>query len=449
MPTPTPEQLIAWGARLAYVVVLILATLKSLEFVPNVGDAAARLDDAFDPVTSARDLVDAVRNVALFAGWGAVWVATGKPALRLFTTLFGAALTGFLLSAAVETLQLFSAVRTASVLDLITNTGGAFAGAVFMTGLVAVAWGMRTWKSYVGVPAVVLAASYLAAVFFEAVVPLTRAVPLLGVYGGPISRFGAAMAEIRLGMSEFPMLDVLLFFPLGLLSVAALVELKFPRRRAGWIASAGGLLLSTTAEIGRGVLGLPVELGVIVVHALAIALGAVLAVKGLPSFSRTLRGRRRALFVAVAYSFVLMLWAWRPFMPEWSLTNILEQFTLARFIPLEAARWRMDLFSVSDVAGQFFRYLPVGALLAVWPLRRRGPLGGPFAGLYLAAILEFGQAFVAGRFFDVGTDLAVQCSGVLMGWLMVRQAGFKAYGALLPPSRRRRPVVAGRRQGAA
>jgi glycopeptide antibiotics resistance protein len=429
------------AARLGYVAIILLATLKSLEFDPNLGDAAARLDDAFNPATSARDLVDAVRNMALFAGWGAVWVITGRPAMRLFTTLVGAAITGFVLSAGVETLQLFSVMRRASVLDLVTNTTGTVAGAVFMAAMVALAWGMRGWKSYVGIPAVVLAGSYLGAVFFEAVVPLDRAVPLVGAYGGPFSRFGAALSEIRIGMSAFPMTDVLLFFPLGVLGVAALSELAEFRQRYGRAAIVTGLVgvaLSVAAEIGRGALGLPIELGVILVHTGAIGLGAMVAAKTLPGFTRTFRGRHRAAAAAIAYIVVLMLWSWRPFWPEWNLSDILAQFSAERFIPLAAARWRMDLFSVSDVAGQFFRYFPVGALLAVWPLRLRGPLAYWLPGLYLAFGLELGQAFVAGRYFDLGTDFAVQCAGVLVGYMVIRQAGFRPYGALSPTPTPRR-----------
>ncbi len=442
-PPAPPSLVLSLGARVAYVLVVFLATLKALEFDPNLGDAALRLEDAFNPVTSARDLVDAVRNVALFAGWGAVWVISGRPTVRLFTTLIGAAVTGLALSAGVETLQLFSEMRRASVLDLITNTTGAVAGAIVMTAMVAMAWGLRGWKSYVGIPAVVLAGGYLGAVFFESVVPLDRAVPLLGVYGGPFSRFGAALSQIKLGMSTFPMTDVFLFLPLGVLGVAALTELReFQQKygRAAVVTCLFGLVLSATAEVGRGALGLPIELGVILVHTGAIGLGAVVSAKLLPAFTRTFRGRKRAKVVFVGYAVVLMLWAWRPYWPEWDLADILEQFSVERFIPLAAARWRMDLFSVSDVAGQFFRYLPLGAMLAVWPLRIEGPLGACLPGLYLALALEFGQAFVAGRYFDVGTDLAVQCAGVVIGWMVIRQAGFRPHGEMMPPRPTQRPL---------
>jgi hypothetical protein len=324
------------------------------------------------------------------------------------------------------------------LLDLVTNTGGAAGGAAFTASVIALAWGMRGWKSYVGLPGLVFAGSYALATFCEALIPLMRSVPLVGVYGGPLSRFGAALSEIRFGMSELAFTDVLLFFPLGVLSVAALVELKHSYGRAAARTVLFGLALSAVGEVARGALGLPIELGVIAVHAVAIALGAVAAAAGLAPFSRAFRGRRRAQAVALAYALVLMLWAWRPFLPEWNLEDILAQFSIERFIPLEAARWRMDLFSVSDIAGQFCRFLPVGALLAVWPVRRRGALSGFLPGLYLAGTLELGQAFVAGRYFDVGTDLAVQCAGVALGWLMMRHAGFGPHGDL---------VVGGRQVG--
>jgi peptidoglycan/LPS O-acetylase OafA/YrhL len=74
---------------------------------------------------------------------------------------------------------------------------------------------------------------------------------------------------------------------------------------------------------------------------------------------------------------------------------------------------------VADVVKPFFLFFPLGALLAVWPLRRRGALGYCLPAIYLAVITEIGQGFVEGRFFD-GTDLLIQCAAAAIGWLVVR-----------------------------
>jgi glycopeptide antibiotics resistance protein len=108
---------------------------------------------------------------------------------------------------------------------------------------------------------------------------------------------------------------------------------------------------------------------------------------------------------------------------------IRQQFSLERLVPLQGLASR-DLFTVADVVKPFFLFFPLGALLAVWPLRRRGALGYCLPAIYLAVITEIGQGFVEGRFFD-GTDLLIQCAAAAIGWLVVRQAGYEVYGGVL------------------
>jgi glycopeptide antibiotics resistance protein len=97
---------------------------------------------------------------------------------------------------------------------------------------------------------------------------------------------------------------------------------------------------------------------------------------------------------------------------------------------------RLDMFSVVDVSGPFLLYLALGALLAVWPLRLRGRLSGFAPAIYLAVATEIAQIVVAERLLDV-TDLMIQASGATAGWVVVRRAGFRPYGAQLAPARER------------
>jgi VanZ family protein len=97
------------------------------------------------------------------------------------------------------------------------------------------------------------------------------------------------------------------------------------------------------------------------------------------------------------------------------------------------------LFSVTKVVAEFLLYFPVGSLLAVWPLRRRGPLGHILPAVYVAVALELGQVFIAGRWFD-STDVLVQCAAAGVGWIIARRAGFAPYGELLPPDATTAPV---------
>ena len=91
----------------------------------------------------------------------------------------------------------------------------------------------------------------------------------------------------------------------------------------------------------------------------------------------------------------------------------------------------MDFFSVADVCAPFFLFLPLGGLLAVWPLRLRGPLRGPLSGLWLPLALEAGQLLVSGRTLDI-TDILIQASGTATGWAVMRLAGYRPYGEAWP-----------------
>ena len=93
------------------------------------------------PDTGGRlSIPDVVGNVLLFVPFGCfgVWARPrGRSVVRriLFLTALGA-----VLSASVETAQLFTLDRTSSVADVFANTAGAFAGAVFGTLLRTSAW---------------------------------------------------------------------------------------------------------------------------------------------------------------------------------------------------------------------------------------------------------------------------------------------------------------------
>jgi glycopeptide antibiotics resistance protein len=98
------------------------------------------------------------------------------------------------------------------------------------------------------------------------------------------------------------------------------------------------------------------------------------------------------------------------------------------------------VFSALHVAQQFLLYLPLGALLAIWPLRLSGKWSNLWPGLGVAVAIELGHIVVAGRTFDV-TNILLACAGLAMGWVAVRRSGYQPYGAALRdatsrPSRR-------------
>ncbi|NNG16964.1 MAG: VanZ family protein [Gemmatimonadales bacterium] len=416
--------------RLAYVGVLLLATLSPFSFDPDWTNIAARLGRALHPSLAPSDAVDAVRNVVLFAGWGAVWMITG-PGTKVWASLRNAVITGAGISLTVESLQLWSALRRASVVDVLTNTAGSGVGALVLLTLVLIIRSKRGGRSFVGIPTITLAGSYVTAAFAEALIPLFRQAAYPNVYGGPFGRFRVSVDLFELGsILPIPIGDILIFLPVGAYGVAAMVEQGLSYRQAGLRVSAAGVFLFALAEVGHGFLGQPIQLGPFVAHALGVTLGAVAAVLWLPELTRQLRGYRRPLGLFLLHSFVICLWAWRPFVPEIDPSIIAYNLFEHWWVPLASLGQRLDLFSVVDVSAGFFLYLPLGALLAVWPLRQQGLLQSFFPGIYLAALTELSQLLIAGRFMDI-TDFLVQSAGVVIGWVVIRRAGFHPYGHTL------------------
>lgn len=414
----------------AYVCVLLVATLIPFEVDTDRAHIMERVARTFHPTLEGRDVVDGARNVVLFAGWGVVWVLTATGSLRRM--VWGATASGAAISALVETTQLLSANRVTSFLDLATNTAGAFGGAVTLIVLVALAARWRGARSFVGVPALLFAGAYGTATFFEALIPLFRQLDVPIAYGGPLTRFAATIHAFQWSsILEFTVSDLVIFPAGGAFAVAALSEsgLGYPAARQRVIMAGIGLAL--LAELLHAFLGQPILLGAVLSHALAIAFGAWVAARYLPFLSVHLRGRVRPLALTVLYALTLAGWAWRPFLPEVTMAAVADKLAHHWYVPLASLGGRVDFFSVADVCSQFLIYLPLGGLLAVWPLRRQGLLAGPLPAVWLALLLEAGQLGVWERILDVTIPI-IQMSGAFVGWAIVQRAGYPVYGESLP-----------------
>lgn len=418
-----------WPARCAYLGVLLLATLTPFWFDLDAGRVAQRVAGALRPGVSGVDAIDGARNAVLFAGWGAVWALTASGPLRRI--LASATLSGWLISVSIETLQLFSDNRTSSILDVITNTGGAFAGALVLVLLVLVARVRVGTKSYVGIPALTIAGAYGAAVGLEALIPLFRQLTVPGASGGLLGRMSAVLGAFSINpVGAVPLEDLPLFLPAGFLAVAAFAESGLGYRDALVRTIGGGAVLMAGIEIAHAPLGLPVELGALPVHAGAIALGAWTATRTLPTLTNALRGAARVRALYLSYAAVLTIWMWRPWQPELTHAAILAKLQGNWWMPLGMlGGGRFDMFSVVDVCLPFFLFLPIGALLAAWPISTAKMWRGPLPGLWLSLALETGQLFIIGRSLDV-TDLLIQASGVLMGYTIIKRAGYGTYGTV-------------------
>ena len=286
-----------WPLRIAYLAILLLATLTDLDPVLDPAAAAARAGGALSQAPlvgelSPKDLIDAARNVVLFAGWGLIWMLTARPGNTL-RALGLAAGTGVAISVAVETAQLFSDVRNASPLDVLSNGGGALIGAVAVVVAVRRVARYRRSRSYVGLPAVVFAVGYGLAVLGEALIPLFRQ-ERLSVWGDPLSRWRFAIRSFEPGsLAVLPLSEIALFAPAGFLLAAALVEAGRGYRRSAWIAARAGSAAIVLTEVARGAVSMAIPAGPILVHVASVSLGAVAAALLLPPFARRFRGAER------------------------------------------------------------------------------------------------------------------------------------------------------------
>ena len=419
------------SARIGYVAIVLLATLTSLSLSSNPDDAGSRLARAVNPVATWRDAVDGLRNAVLFAGLGADWVTTSLTG-KISHEIRMATLASFLLSTMVEGVQVFSPIRNASVLDVSTNTFGGFAGAFATAALLVSVQRMRHDKSYVGIPTLLIAGPYALAILCEALAPLFDSGPLPFIGGGPMTRLSQSLsASVPLHWNAVPVWDIPLYIAAGFLLVAWVRERRGGARPLQWLAVAGAsALVVFVAHVTHGVFGLAVRWESVITDVLSLALGAWLAERYLGRFTQAHRGAGRARIVAFSYIALLVVWGWRQFVPELNWSAIAAQINMEAFIPLTGLSQRMDVFSALHVLQQFALYVPLGALLAVWPLRMHGRAAHLWPAVWVAVIIELGHIVVSGRTFDV-TNALITCSGLAMGWIAVRRSGYRPYGEAL------------------
>jgi glycopeptide antibiotics resistance protein len=416
------------SARGAYIAIILIATLTNLEPNWHDGLAGERLARAFRPHWTWDDTLDAARNVLLFAGFGAVWEVTTR--LRLRTALWRATFYGFLLSATVETLQLFSPARFSSMLDVITNTSGTFLGALGVGLLVAAVRARRDRAPYLGIPAFLVAIGLVGAVAMEGSAPLFRQEYVPGISGDPLQRLRIALASADpFSIAAMPRSDLGLSIPAGFLAVAALMELGIPSAVAMLLVMAGGAVLSVSTELAHGATGEVISWPAVAALTFGMSVGAIVAPMIVPRVMRLRELTRVRLFIA-AYAAVIVGWLWRPFLPRTSLAAIAAQLSLPHWTPMAAFGGSGSPFDIGQIIQLGYLFVPFGAMLEVWPARDRGAMRWVLPGVWLAAIIGIGQMFIAARTFDI-TNFLIAVSGVWLGWWIARRAGVAARGTWL------------------
>jgi hypothetical protein len=418
------------SARASYVAVILFATIVEVARHPQLSGASARFAFAFRHPVDWSIAIDVLRNILLFAGLGAIWLVTSHVG-RLRDAILRATVVGFCLSISVETLQVFTAERVASRMDVYTNTFGASAGALGAGVLVAMVRAMRGHKTAIGVPMFLFAVGQLGALLAEALAPLDRYVVGGVIRGGPRQRLATSLLGADpLALSQLSLLDAMLALPAGAFTAIALLELGAGRALAGVSAAAIGAWSLTLVEGVHGTAGQPISLNLLLSRVLGFATGGVLAMLITPALGRAVAGVQRARLVGAVLVLTLVAWTWRPFLPRTSLAEIAQQFSRIHWMPLGAAPYTLGLLSIGHVIHLASLGVTVGALLAVWPVRARGPFSYVWPAAWLAAALELGHAFLVPRFVDV-TGFLLLFAGAWLGDAVVRRAGFTRYGVLL------------------
>jgi VanZ family protein len=408
----------ASALRLAYLACIVIATLLGLGLDPSLARAADRLARALDPTLSFRDVTDAVRNIALFVGWGATWVLTSRAPTTARDVVI-ATLWGMCASITVETAQTFSQFRYASVADVATNTLGAFIGAVSIWIVEKRATTDLRGGTLIGVPGWMPAGALLMSAIGLAFAPSSRATMRIAWETSPAGRAAHITAAPALSV-PWPALvsDVASWLVLGL-GVSIAISDRTGRIRAAqllaWLLIIGVML--PAVHLGRDLAGLQREAGTLIVQGCAASAGLLLGLLAVPRWRRRVTARStRALQLCLVVAVLGAIVAWSP--AAWA-ARANGGFNWRQLVPMMSLFQRQDLSSVFLVLQKAGIGAAVGACLAA-RTRMGEPRPGVRAAVVFAAVVELGQLLVPGRYPDVTDILITTASAGLVAVLIER-----------------------------
>lgn len=422
--TPPARDLVALAQRWrplllgGYLAVIALATLLNLGWDPEPANAWYRFARAFRLRLATGDIVDAVRNVALFVGWGTTVALTARPPATARTILV-ATVTGCLASLSVEALQTFSMFRVASIADVTTNTLGAFVGA---GALVVAERRMRSdvrRGTLLGVPAWLGALALVVACTGLVFTPASRPARVASWAPSPLARL-AESRLVPLAPADWPayLPDALAFLALGLLAAIAVADrggrLRLPQL-AAWVAILAALVGGM--PLARGMAGIPPDPRAQLVHAVAVTAGLVAGLLLAPRWARAVpAAATRCAQVALLPVACLLAWNWWP--ATWGGLGR-PGFSWQQFVPMLALYARHDFGSVFIVLQKVGLGGVLGACLA--GRRAQGTAQpGLRAVALLAAAVEGGQYLVPGRYPDLTDVLMVTAGAAVTAALALR-----------------------------
>ena len=395
---------------LAFALFILYAGTIPFQFsADGIGERIQRvpLNPFVSPDTGHRlSLPDLVQNILLFVPFGAMGFLAGrKPAL---TRIARVTVCGLALSALVEALQLLTSDRVTGLNDVLANTAGAFGGAI-------VAW-QSTALVRAGLARLRREGMDIDELDHFAALAAVVAIAWWQPFDATLD-VGTVVAKIRSVQNDIWQFDGLRDEGLSLMlwSLFAITCAEYlsalGESRAGRKAAAIGVVLAAGLEASQVIISSRMP-GLW--DAFIAATGVVAGAAGW-SVGRRLVWPGLWLFLLVAATTaaaVLELWSpfvvvaardfhtfgWFPFLGYYTRTGF---DTLSHVIELALLYFPLG-FGVAWLKGDSNRALVTCVLLA----------------LGIAAVIEAGQGWIAGRYPDV-TDVAMSVAGV---WI-----GFRAY----------------------
>ncbi len=369
---------------------------------------------------------DLFSNVLLFVPLGfLIFLSARRRALSRPASLISALICGLALSAGVETLQLFSPLRTTSASDLFTNTVGAGCGAV--AGWFWDLWGKRHALPFYEReaehhPYRLLAMTAILAWLLAGALPFNfsldvddlkravkgaRLIPFAGTF------VGAAVAPRPLAW----LADLARFSLLGGFLAWASEHERFPRTSTARVALAvaASSLTALAVELGQlAVVGRGTDLTVVVLACAGSLLGAAW-------MQRRPSERGAALAGLTVWLLVLLAEGLAPF--SWSLPRS-EDWEWHRWLPFFPLFQRLGFAALADFLRETGMGVPLGLLsFGLWP--RLSPRRAALSFFLVGLCVEAAQLFLPARTADL-TDAISLGLGAAMGVFLARLLASRA-----------------------
>ena len=400
---------------------ILYGTTIPFEFSEGSGSIGDAWRDAFGGVRATYSRTDFAANILLFMPWGGLLAARfGRLGWGPIASVGLAALLGTLLSAFVETVQVYAPSRVTSAVDLVSNTGGAAIGGLI--GWAAARWVWPWAKPLIrsrvrSRPLAVLAILGASCWWLVALAPY---IPSLDV--GDLKQALKAARPIPFGppirgdAPEISPVDRLVeggqWAAIAL--AVALACREAGRRGALLVVATVGLVAAISAgvEFSQLVFRGHISDSTSVVVAAIAALAAGTAVAALPS-------RPPRAWIVPAFC----VWGGAIVLDQASPLDAFGGFELpesSHLVPFLGYFRTSPPSALATAIAKVAAFVPIGLLWAAWS-RRWTPGLAAMLGLALGAALEVIQLFNTARHADV-SDAILAASGAWVGCRLWRRA---------------------------